>query len=120
MSVKSFRIEGTSLVMSLRGGGEIVCEASIVSRIDPDEVPYPEEVLPVSAARAEDRFDAHDFGPLTATPELVPNPYFDSMIETAAARHGVDASLVRAVIQVESNYQQRARSPKGAKGLMQL
>jgi soluble lytic murein transglycosylase-like protein len=32
----------------------------------------------------------------------------------------VDATLVRAVIQVESNYQPRARSRKGARGLMQL
>jgi hypothetical protein len=32
----------------------------------------------------------------------------------------VPAKLVRAVIQAESNYQERARSPKGAMGLMQL
>jgi soluble lytic murein transglycosylase-like protein len=32
----------------------------------------------------------------------------------------VDVKLVRAVIEVESGYQERARSPKGAMGLMQL
>ena len=37
-----------------------------------------------------------------------------------AAEQGVPAKLVRAVIQVESDYQERARSPKGAMGLMQL
>lgn len=34
--------------------------------------------------------------------------------------HRVDARLVRAMISVESGYQERARSRKGAMGLMQL
>ncbi|CAM3427142.1 lytic transglycosylase domain-containing protein [Paracidovorax anthurii] len=42
------------------------------------------------------------------------------IIESAAQRHAIDPHLVRAVIQVESAYSPRARSPKGAMGLMQL
>lgn len=42
------------------------------------------------------------------------------IIESAAQRHAIDPHLVRAVIQVESGYSPRARSPKGAMGLMQL
>ena len=38
----------------------------------------------------------------------------------AAATHGVDPRLVHAVIEAESNYQPRARSRTGAKGLMQV
>ena len=44
----------------------------------------------------------------------------DSLIESISATHGVNAALVRSVIEVESNFNRRAVSPKGAMGLMQL
>ena len=45
---------------------------------------------------------------------------YDSAIEEHAAAHRVRPELVRAVIQVESAFNPRARSNKGAMGLMQL
>ena len=104
MSVKGHRDQGPAIVLVLRGGGEIVCPRDIVAQIAPDEVPVPDDAIAVSA--------------LAATMP-VPAAYAP-LIDQAAARHGVDVNLVRAVIQVESAYRAKARSRKGAMGLMQL
>jgi hypothetical protein len=112
MSIKGHRVEGDQIVLLPRGGGEIACAIDLVTRIEPDEVPYPEpqpDIADVPAPQVEAPGVVAD----------VPHQY-DPLIERTSAEQGVDARLVRAVIQVESNYQERARSPKGAMGLMQL
>jgi len=45
---------------------------------------------------------------------------YDAFIDRYAAQYSVDPVLVRAVIQVESNFNPRCVSNKGARGLMQL
>ena len=110
LSVKGHRTDGDSVVLLLRAGGEIACDASTVARFAPDEVPYPEpqEAIAADAAKPDEVIQQAD-----ATP-------FSDIIDRVSKQNEVDAKLVRAVIRVESGYQQRARSPKGAMGLMQL
>jgi hypothetical protein len=48
-----------------------------------------------------------------------PSP-FDPIIEAEARAEGVDAALVKSVMLVESNFNPKAVSRKGARGLMQL
>ena len=105
LSVKAHRVDGESLVLSLRTGGEMICETSIVARFAPDEVPYPEPEVETPLAPLQ--------------PAATAGPYGDIIDRVAAEQH-VSAKLVRAVIQVESAYNERARSKKGAMGLMQL
>src|ERR1700691_1121484 len=45
---------------------------------------------------------------------------YDAIIETAASSNSVEANLLRAVIVVESGFNSRAVSKRGAVGLMQL
>jgi len=117
MSVKAHRQEGDSIVLSLRGGGEITCEPSLIDKIVPDEVPHPDpqpEPDPAVQQAAEQKaalVDAQSL--LQATP-------YGELISSISEAHGVDPLLVRALIQVESNYNPRAKSSKGAMGLMQL
>ena len=110
LSVKAHRVEDGSLILTLRSGGEIVCDPALITRIAPDETPYPEPEAADAAIRLKPDLDA----------ARDPNTPYSDIIDRVAAQQGVDARLVRAVIEVESGYQPHARSPKGAMGLMQL
>jgi len=58
LSIKAHRIEGDSLVLGLRGGGEMVLAVSAIVRIAPDEVPYPEPEASKPDVVADTRHDA--------------------------------------------------------------
>lgn len=46
--------------------------------------------------------------------------YISAYVEEAAAKERLEPALLRAVIKVESNFNHKAASPVGAKGLMQM
>jgi soluble lytic murein transglycosylase-like protein len=58
--------------------------------------------------------------PLRAATVSVRPSRYDHVIRAVAALYEVDFALVKAVIRAESNFNPRAVSPKGARGLMQL
>lgn len=113
LSAKSHPVEGDSIVLQMRNGGVVTCDKSLIDKIVPDEVPYPEP----QPALEEASPDASSEVPGLAA--LAMGPYGE-IITSMAETHGVDPMLVRALIRVESGDQPSARSDKGAMGLMQL
>jgi len=45
---------------------------------------------------------------------------YDDLIIRASEKHKIEPALIKAIIKAESNFNHRAVSPKGARGLMQL
>jgi len=115
MSVKACLIDAATATMKLREGGEVTFPSSIIARVDPDEVPYPEDPPAVEVGVPAPAIKLA----LVSDEVLAARPYAD-LTSTIAAANKVDARLVHAVIEQESNYVARARSKKGARGLMQL
>jgi Transglycosylase SLT domain len=109
LSVKGHRLDGESIILTLRNGGEVTVDRTFVDKILPDEVPYPE-----LQTAADDLQQAGN------PAELLESTPYGEIISAVSQAHGVDPMLVRALIQVESNYQPTAKSPRGAMGLMQL
>ena len=96
MKVSAQRAEGDTVVLVLKGGGEVGVPASMLRGIVPDEVL--EEIRPTGA------------GPVD----------LERLVAEAAERHSLDPALVMAVVGVESGFQAQAVFSKGAQGLMQL
>jgi Transglycosylase SLT domain len=119
LSVKAHRQEGDSMVLSLRAGGEVTFDHSLVEKIVPDEVPHPEPQPEPDPASLQTEQDAQNAVAIDVESLLQSTPYGE-IISAVSEAHGVDPLLVRALIQVESNYKPRAKSSKGAMGLMQL
>ena len=113
ISVQSHRYEGDTVILTLRGGGQVTCDKSLIERIVPDEVPYVPAESQTSAPQGGET-------PMTGSFDLLQQTPYGEVIAAVSQAHGVDPMLVRALIQVESNYRARARSHKGAMGLMQL
>jgi soluble lytic murein transglycosylase-like protein len=85
------------------GAGVIELPAQSVVRLEPEEAVAAPEPQPEPPARR---------------PEQAIDPR--RLIEEAARRHGLPVELLDSIAAVESGYNPRAVSPKGAIGLMQL
>src|SRR5580700_7066032 len=70
MSVKAHRFEGDSIIVTLRSGGEMTFDRSLITSIGPDEVPYDEP----SVVGVEE----------PDTPALVNTTTYDSLIQSAS------------------------------------
>src|SRR6266542_5838372 len=116
VKASSYRVIEDELEIGLPGGGSYLVDLSRVERIVDDEVVVSDVSLRVPESEKPASYDLsyrEDRKPLFNTP-------YDGVIAAESKRFGVDASLVSALIRAESNYQPRAVSRKGARGLMQL
>jgi Transglycosylase SLT domain len=111
-----YSLHSDELEIVLPGGGSYRVDLSRVERIVDDEVV-------VSSVAVED-LRPQPSAPYDLSFSEVRRPLFgtayDSVIEKAAKEQNLDASFVSALIRAESNYDSRAVSRKGARGLMQL
>ena len=109
MTVESCSFEGTEVIFKLAGGGQIRAPKSIVDEILPDEIPFAKTVAieALAASPAANRLMPDEAG-------------LKALVDRIAARVGLDRKLAHAMVRVESNYDPRAISRKGAMGLMQL
>lgn len=99
--------DGGSVVLSNHASGE--ASTLLIAAEAPAVAPHP--MAPASPAPM----------PARSVPAAPPTPQaLTSAIREAARRHDVSESLLTAVIAVESGFDPRAVSPKGARGLMQL
>jgi soluble lytic murein transglycosylase-like protein len=109
MTVEMCRFEGATAILYLRGGGEIRMDRDLIDELLPDEIPYVDtvsvEALAASPAAAR--------APMTRNAIRI-------LVERAALRWGVPVQLAMALVSVESNFNPRAISHKGAMGLTQL
>jgi soluble lytic murein transglycosylase-like protein len=109
MAVDAARFEGDSVVLLMRGGGEIRAPRDLVVEFLPDEVPFAQDAARRALASS----------PTAAGPRLA-SETIRTLVDRVARRVGIDERLAHAMVRVESNYEPLAISPRGAMGLMQI
>lgn len=110
VKIESYEAAGSSLRLFLPGGGIVEVASGDVTGFEKDEyTPPPSRVRVPTVVPAH---TSHKWSKLS--PEL------RSVVEASGKRHGLDPDLIQSVIRAESGGNPRARSRKGAMGLMQL
>ncbi len=119
LKVKAYEAGEEQASLTLAFGGRMTLPIDRVERVVDDEVEPEPEPAPVAAAAAVPVPDPPI--PLRfAESQPVPDGPYGSMIYEAAKKHQVNPQVVAALIRAESAGNPRARSNKGARGLMQL
>jgi soluble lytic murein transglycosylase-like protein len=118
---------GETTRLYVTGGFVDVATAEIAS-IQPDDTPYVAAASPVApstsaTSSSPQPVSAAPVNPAQGAPLVATAPApldLDQVVRDASSRHRLDPDFVNSVIKAESNFQNRAVSPKGAQGLMQL
>jgi hypothetical protein len=116
LKVDSYNAREERMELTLSSGGRMEVALARIERVVDDEV-VPEEV--VEEVRRVGEFPQRSWGYSEQSAPRFSSKY-NELIIAAAKKYDVDAGLISAVIQAESDFDAREVSHKGARGLMQL
>lgn len=97
-------------IMGQSGGTSVTSQDTLSSMLGNTTISMPSSLGALNRA----------YTPIQTVSKASSVSQYDGLIQKASHKYGVDTSLVKAVIQQESEFNHQAESPAGAKGLMQL
>jgi len=109
-----------ALAAALVAGRPVDASAQLRTRIDANGVEWIVNPASGKSAAVQPAATTGDATTTARSASATRSSAYDDLIREHAAHYAVNPGLVRAVVQVESNFNPYARSPKGAMGLMQL
>jgi soluble lytic murein transglycosylase-like protein len=109
-----------ALTLAVAAGWPADAAAQLRTRIDANGVEWITNPVSGKAAAVQPLAATTGVAAGSQTSAISRNSTYDDLIREHATRYDVNPGLVRAVVQVESNFNPYAVSPKGAQGLMQL
>jgi len=122
MRIRNWYLSSTLLLLVFmvpgKAAAELYCYVDEVGRRHFTNVPVDSRYQPLSPSKSS--YSQERMSPPWLGSGVVDVTEYNRHIESAAKQFQVDSSLLKAIIVVESSFNPRALSKKGAKGLMQL